>query len=141
MSSSILVKDYMDYDPHAIPVSYDVRNVVQALLKAKVHGAPVIDENRKLVGFVSEQDCIKDLLNDIFYCEEPATVSSVMRKDVITVTADTSIVQLAENMSDKRPKNYPVVDEQGMLIGLINRSQVLKALLENADDCYIKKAN
>ncbi len=131
----------MDHDPHAIPVSYDVRNVVQALLKAKVHGAPVIDENRKLVGFVSEQDCIKDLLNAIFYCEEPATVASVMRHDVITVTAETSIVQLAENMSDKRPKNYPVVDEQGMLIGLINRSQVLNALLENAEDCYIKKPN
>ena len=129
----------MDHDPHAIPLSYDVRSVVQALLKAKVHGAPVIDENRKLVGFVSEQDCLKDLLNDIFYCEEPATVTTVMRQDVITVTADTSIVQLAENMSDKRPKNYPVVDEEGMLIGLINRSQILKALLENADDCYIKK--
>lgn len=141
MSSSILVKDYMDHDPHAIPVDYDVRSVVQALLKAKIHGAPVIDDERKLVGFVSEQDCIKDLLNDIFYCEEPALVSTVMRQEVITVTADTSIVQLAENMSDKRPKNYPVVDEQGMLVGLINRSQVLQALLENAEDCYIKQSN
>ncbi|GAB1257188.1 CBS domain-containing protein [Aurantivibrio plasticivorans] len=139
MSSSILVTDYMDNDPHAIPVSANVRDAVESLLKSKVHGAPVVDEQHKLVGFVSEQDCIKELLNYAFYCEEPSPVTKVMRTEVITTTPETSIVELAENMTAQRPKNYPVVDNFGKLIGLINRSHILKALLENDEDCYLRK--
>ncbi len=133
---SILVKDFMDYDPHAIPVTANIRDVVKCLLKAGIIGAPVIDENEKVVGFVSEQDCIKEMLNDVFYCEEPPMVTAVMRTDVLTVTPDSSIVEIAQTMLQDKPKNYPVVDD-GKLVGLINRSLILKALLENDDDCYI----
>lgn len=133
---SILVKDYMDYDPHAVKTTTNVRDVVQSLLNAGLIGCPVINEDEKVVGFVSEQDCIKELLNDAFYCEEPAAVSTVMHSDVLTVTPETSIVEIAQTMLQNKPKNYPVVDE-GKLVGLINRSHILKALLENDDDCYI----
>lgn len=135
---SILVKDFMDYDPHAIPVTANVREVVESLLRAGIIGAPVIDEKEKVVGFVSEQDCIKEMLNDVFYCEEPPLVTAVMRADVLTVTPDSSIVEIAQTMLENKPKNYPVVDD-GKLVGLINRSLILKALLENDDDCYIHR--
>jgi CBS domain-containing protein len=133
---SILVKDYMDNDPHAVLITANVRDVVVSLLKAGVIGCPVIDEKENVVGFVSEQDCIKEMLNDAFYCEEPPAVSAVMHSDVLTVSPDTSIVEVAQTMLAHKPKNYPVVDD-GKLIGLINRSLILKAIVENDEDCYI----
>ncbi len=133
---SILVKDYMDNDPHAVHVTANVRDVVKSLLKAGVIGCPVIDDKENVVGFVSEQDCIKEMLNDAFYCEEPPAVSVVMHSDVLTVSPSTSIVEIAQTMLAHKPKNYPVVDN-GKLVGLINRSLILKAIVENDEDCYI----
>ncbi len=134
---SILVKDYMDHNPHAIPDSANVKDAVELMVRDRVIGAPVIDHNKYLVGYVSEQDCMKDMLNNTFFCEEPPQVTAVMSRDVLTVTPDTSIVEIAQSMLDRRPKNYPVVLE-GKLVGIISRSHILRALLENDQDCYLK---
>ncbi|WP_086931313.1 CBS domain-containing protein [Agarilytica rhodophyticola] len=133
---SILVKDYMDENPHAIMKDATVRDAVTVLMKEQISGAPVIDTQKNLVGFVSEQDCIQEMLNDAFYCEGSPDVTSVMSKDVQTVSPNTSIVEIAEQMAKRPPKNYPVCAD-GKLIGLISRRLILKALLENDDDCYI----
>jgi CBS domain-containing protein len=134
---SILVKDYMDHTPHAVKADTNVRDVIEILLKAGVSGTPVIDASEALVGFVSEQDCIKEMLNDAFYCEEPAAVSAVMSNEVSTVSPDTSIVELAQKLLVEKPRVYPVVDD-GKLVGVIKRSQVLRALVENDEDCYLR---
>lgn len=133
---SILVKDYMDRDPHAITKDATVEDVVRTLMDAKVTGAPVVDADKNIVGFVSEQDCIREMLNDAFYCEESRPVAAVMSQDVAVVSPNTSIVELAETMAKGPPKNYPVC-EDGKLVGLISRRLILKALLENNEDCYI----
>jgi predicted transcriptional regulator len=133
---SILVKDYMDHTPNAVKVDTNIRDVIEILLKAGVTGSPVIDANEALVGFVSEQDCIKEMLNDAFYCEEPSAVSTVMSNEVSAVTPDTSIVELAQKLLVEKPRVYPVVDN-GKLVGVIKRSQVLKALVDNDEDCYL----
>lgn len=125
--SSILVKDYMQANVQAIASSASVRDVVEHLLKWNVTGAPVVDEQRRVVGFVSEQDCIKDMLNSAFYAEDSASVSRIMRRDVLSVSPDTSILEIAETMLGNKPKNYPVV-EHGKLVGLINRRHILQAL-------------
>lgn len=134
---SILVEDYMDCDPHAILNTATVRDVVVSLIKAQIPGAPVIDEHKNLVGFVSEQDCIREMLNDAFYCEESPSVTAVMKTSVKTVSPNTSIVEIAERMSKAPPKNYPVCNQEGKLVGLISRRLILKALLETNEDCYI----
>lgn len=133
---SILIKDYMDRDPHAIAKDATVEEVVRILMDAKITGAPVVDADNNIVGFVSEQDCIREMLNDAFYCEESRPVAAVMSKEVATVAPNTSIVELAETMAKGSPKNYPVCEE-GKLVGLISRRLILKALLENNEDCYI----
>ncbi len=132
---SILVKDYMDHNPHAIPDSANVKEAVESMLRDNIIGAPVVDADRKLVGYVSEQDCIKDILNNTFFCDEPPSVKTVMSTEVLSVSPDTSIVEVASSMVAHRPKNYPVIQD-GKLVGLINRAHVLRALLENDKDCY-----
>lgn len=133
---SILVKDYMDHNPHAINENTPIREVVQCLIAAKIIGAPVIDNANQVVGFVSEQDCIKEMLNDVFFCEDSISVKNVMNRNVLSVSPETSILEVAERMASNPPKNYPVV-QNGRLVGLISRTRILKALLETSEDCYL----
>ncbi len=134
---SILVKDYMDHNAHAILSTTNIKDAVEYMLKDGVIGLPVIDSDEQVVGYVSEQDCIKEMLNDAFFCEEPAEVTAVMKSEVVSVAPDTSIVEIAQSMVERRPKNYPVISD-GRLVGVISRSHILKALLENDQDCYLR---
>ncbi|WP_096087737.1 CBS domain-containing protein [Agaribacterium haliotis] len=134
---SILVSEYMDHNPHAVNSDSSVRQVVQFLLKEQISGAPVVDDTRRLIGFVSEQDCMAEVLNDAFFCDDSPSVSTVMQNAVATTSPGTSILELAQLMADSTPRNYPVV-ENGKLVGLISRSRILNAILENGDDCYFR---
>ena len=134
---SILVKDYMDHNPHAINQNAKVRDVVESLINANIVGAPVIDDANHVVGFVSEHDCIKDMLNDTFFCDESQAVLTVMNRSVMTVAPDTSIVEIAEKMANSSHKHFPVVS-RGKLVGLISRTRILRALLQTNEDCYLQ---
>jgi CBS domain-containing protein len=135
---SILVADFMNHQPVLVTENTNVREVVELLLKNKITGMPVVDNSNNLVGYVSEQDCIEEMLNDAFYCEEPAAVSKVMQKEVMSVTPTTTIVELAQTIINNRPKNYPVIDD-GKLVGVITRADALQALVDNDDDCYLRQ--
>ncbi|MEO0443792.1 MAG: CBS domain-containing protein [Pseudomonadota bacterium] len=135
---SILVTDYMNHQPSVVNTSTNVREAVELLLEKHFTGVPVVDDANNLVGYLSEQDCIEEMLNDAFYCEEPAAVSKVMQTEVMSVTPNTTIVEIAQTIIKNRPKNYPVIDN-GKLVGVISRSDVLKALVENDDDCYLRQ--
>ncbi len=128
--SSILVKDYMQANVQAIKADTSVREVVEYLLKWNITGAPVVDASMAVIGFVSEQDCMKEMLNSAFYSEDSAQVTCIMRRDVLSVTPHTSILEIAETMLGNKPKNYPVV-EHGKLVGLINRRHILQALKQH----------
>lgn len=134
---SILVRDYMNHQPQSVLDTTNVREAVELLLKKSIIGVPVIDKDNNLVGYLSEQDCVQEMLNDAFHCEEPGQVSKVMQRNVMSVKPETTIVELAQTIIHSRPKNYPVIDD-GKLVGLISRSDVLRALVNNDDDCYLR---
>jgi len=136
---SILVKDYMNNQPNTVKSTTNVRDAVELMLKESLIGISVVDDNNNLVGYVSEQDCMQEMLNDAFYCEEPAAVNKVMSTDVITVTPENTIVELAQMIINNTPKNYPVISQK-KLVGIISRTEVLYALVENDDDCYLRKS-
>lgn len=136
---SILVKDYMNNQPQTVRSTTNVRDAVELMLKESLIGLSVIDDNTNLIGYVSEQDCMQEMLNDAFYCEEPAAVDKVMSTNVITVTPNNTIVELAQMIINNTPKNYPVISNK-KLVGIISRTEVLHALVENDDDCYLRKS-
>jgi CBS domain-containing protein len=136
---SIFVADFMNHQPQIVTDTTNVRQAVELLLENNIIGVPVVDKDNNLVGYLSEQDCIEEMLNDAFYCEEPGAVSKVMQKEVLSVTPSTSIVELAQTIIKNRPKNYPVIDD-GKLVGVISRTDVLQALVDNDDDCYLRQS-
>ncbi|MFE8071490.1 CBS domain-containing protein [Marinobacteraceae bacterium S3BR75-40.1] len=126
---NILVRDYMKPLSVFFSPSTGIEEVVDQLVKNRVMGAPVLDENRKLVGFITEQDCIKQMLNDSYYSTEHEVAGDIMRTDPFFIHPDVDIMSLAEQMLNRRPKLYPVCEE-GRIIGMIARADVLRALSE-----------
>ncbi|MFL0797198.1 MAG: CBS domain-containing protein [Cellvibrionaceae bacterium] len=140
MIHSILVKDYMDHNPHAVSIDNSLTDVVKVFITDNIIGAPVVNANKEVVGYVSEQDCIGELLNDSYYLAEPPSVESAMTTDVKSVKSSDSIVEVAQSMITHRARNFPVIDN-GKLVGLISRSRILEALVENRKDTYFHEGS
>lgn len=136
MTTSMLVRDVMKTPSPAVKQGTDLGEVVETLLKYGVFGLPVINDQRELVGFVSEQDCIHSVLVSSYHCEGAPIVDDVMSREVLAVDADSSIIDLAQKMGKLKPKSYPVT-EDGKLTGLITRSAILASLWANRASCDI----
>jgi len=125
---SLKVSDYMNHYPVTFTPGMVVEEASMRFLKTKQIGGPVIDDKNQLVGFLSESDVLKKMLESSYYAEHIADVSDLMRKDVLSVKPYDSIVELAQSMLGNKPKVYPVVDDDGNLLGTICRNDVLLAI-------------
>lgn len=134
----IHVRDYMHPVTHLFHENTSVEEVVKTLCKNKIVGGPVVDASKKLVGFITEQDCIKQMLNNTYYCDSHQVAGDIMRKNPLSVSPENDVLHLAEDMINKKgPKIYPVV-ENDKVIGLITRADILKALsLAKKDMCAV----
>jgi CBS domain-containing protein len=125
---SIKVADYMNKRPVTFKIDMTIAEAVERFLHSHQIGGPVIDKQKHVVGFLSEQDCLKYMLEATYLGESHSTVHELMRKDALTVSPNDSVLDLAQKMTTNKPKLYPVVDDDGRLIGIITRSDVLKAI-------------
>lgn len=130
----------MQTKPITFSADMMVQNAVTKFLNSHQLGGPVVDSLGHLIGWVSEQDCIAVMLKEAYHCEQVAQVKDVMRQDVLTVSPQTSILELAEMMIGQKPKMYPVL-EAGRLVGVISRHDVMKAIHNQLDTCFIPQAH
>ncbi|MCF3098653.1 CBS domain-containing protein [Aeromonas australiensis] len=137
---SLKAKDYMQSRPITFKAEMMVQAAVDKFLNSHQLGGPVVDEKGTLIGWISEQDCIAVLLKEAYHCEQVAQVKDVMRKEVLTVGPDTTILALAEMMMGQKPKIYPVVEE-GRLLGVINRHNVIQAIHTQLTTCFVHHAH
>lgn len=126
--ASLLVKDLMVNHPLAIQQGTELTTVVSTLLQSRYSGLPVVDQERRVIGFVSEQDCLRRLLVTSYHSEGSERVEELMHSEPLTVLENQSVVNIAEMMIKQKPKIYPVLDEGGRLTGLLTRRMVLRAL-------------
>lgn len=125
---SINVNEYMNHYPVTFTENMAVEEASLRFLKTKQIGGPVIDDNGKLIGFISESDVLAKMLETIYYNEHVADVSDIMRKDVLSVKPYDSVIELGQKMLKNKPKVYPVIDDDGNLLGTICRNDVLHAI-------------
>jgi predicted transcriptional regulator len=134
---SLQVVDYMNRHPLVFNASMSIEQAVDMLLHCNQTGGPVVDESQRLVGFLSEQDCLAAMLRDTYHAEQSASVADCMyRGELVTVKSSTSVIDLAQQMGNLRPKIYPVVDDSGVLVGVITRADVLRAINFQLQDSY-----
>ncbi|MFD2189270.1 CBS domain-containing protein [Pistricoccus aurantiacus] len=123
-----VVRDIMVRDCYRVTGNTSVIQLAERLAVYRLPGAPVVDERDRLIGFISEQEVLGQILDSIYHDEEALLVRDLMRHDALAVTPNKSITDLAQEMLGAKPKIYPVV-EQDQLVGTVMRRDVLNAIL------------
>lgn len=133
--STLDVTHYMIGKSLSFKKEMPIQTAVDILLKSAHFGGPVIDDAGRVVGWLSEQDCLGKMLEASYHCELVALVEDVMSVKAVTVKKEMSIVDVAQLMHKAAPKIYPVIDDDGYFIGLITRKQVLAAIVQQVSLC------
>ncbi|MFM4649835.1 CBS domain-containing protein [Aeromonas bivalvium] len=128
------VRDHMSRLSHSLSPQQGLAAALDSLHASGLSGLPVLNDQHQLVGFLSEQDCIPSLLTGSYHCDTRTQVQDMMSKTPLSIGPDESILDLARQMTGAKPRIYPVV-EQGKVIGIISRRQVMQVLNQQLKGC------
>jgi len=108
-----------------------INDAITILLENKVTGAPVLDKNRKIVGMITEKDCLRVLIDSAYHNMpfSDKTVSVYMSPVVKMVTTEHDLLDIANEFLTTNFRKFPVV-YKGTLVGQISRRDVLRAIAE-----------
>lgn len=144
-------KDIMTTDVIVANKNDNIANVANLLIKEKIGGLPVVDEENKVVGIISETDIMKkeshvdsprmlNFLQGIIFLDDMKKfedemraiaaykVEDLMSRDIITVNENDTFDYVANVMINKSINRVPVVDEENFLKGIICRYDIIKAM-------------
>lgn len=105
-----------------------IQEVIAIIIDKKISGAPVLDEQRHLVGIISEKDCLRIIVDQAYHNmpAESRKVSDYMTAKVLTLSPTTNVVEAAIEFLNSAVRRFPIV-ENGVLIGQVSRRDILKA--------------
>jgi len=140
------VGDVMTTRVIAVRRSADYKQIVSVLRRYRVSACPVINEGGKVVGVVSEADLLfkeadpnppAGLIRLRWKLGEESKVNAVtagqlMTSPAVTIRAEAPLAVAARVMQERGVKRLPVVTEDGILVGIVSRSDVL-SVYERAD--------
>jgi len=147
--------EIMDDSVPAVSPDADARNAIELLAKTDQGAIPVVDDERRVVGIVSESDLVlseeeadlhlphylnimggvvfvgsmkgfEERLNKAFATK----VSELMSTDPVVVRTDDSVEEVAEKIAESHHNHLPVVDSNGRLAGMVTRADALAALVD-----------
>jgi len=159
----ITVRDVMTTHVASVEAGTPFKEVAELLVRRGVSAAPVLDEDGRVVGVVSEGDLLrKEEFREEYYGQgyrprlrtrlrrrlagrgadgrrkaASATAGEVMSAPAVTVAPDISTVTAAQLMDAHGVKRLVVVDDGGRLIGIVSRRDLLKAYAR--DDAELKR--
>ena len=132
------VKDVMSTHVIAVRQSAPYKEMAAMLHEQRVSAFPVLDDDNKVIGVVSEADLLtKEALEGtvprtLLSRQERVrkqvnalTAADLMTKPPVTIGPDEPVTRAARLMFDKRVKRLPVIRDDGRLIGILTRSDVL----------------
>jgi CBS-domain-containing membrane protein len=147
--------EIMNADVPTVAPDDDARAAIDLLAKTEMGAIPVVDEDRKVVGIVSESDLILsdeesdlhlphylNIMGGIVFVgsmkgfEErldkafATKVSELMSADPVVVHDYSSAETVARRIADEHHNHLPVVDDEGRFLGMVTRADALAALVE-----------
>jgi acetoin utilization protein AcuB len=134
----MLVRERMTRNPVLCAPDLPVNDAFDLMKKERIRRIPVVEKNGKLAGIVSDKDLLRVSPSpattlsafEIPYLLSKVKVSDVMTKNVITVNEDTPIEDAARIMVDNKIGGLPVVNEDGVVVGIITETDIFKTFLE-----------
>jgi len=145
------VKDIMTTDVVTIQEESSIRDLIKVFADNDILGVPVVDKNGYIVGVVSSIDILKNESSHSFYLDpfsknfelglyEDAkffdkSVSTIMSKDIYSISPDESIARMAKIMFNRKIHRL-LVTEYNKLVGIVSTFDVLK-LLATSDEQVI----
>lgn len=117
-----LVKDIMTKGAKLVTVGPKdkVGDAMKLMVEKKVSGLPVVDGG-KVVGVITEADVLAN--------PKTKSVKAAMAAEPITIAPTASIKEAAQLLLDKKIKRAIVVGEDGSLMGVVSRTDLIKAML------------
>ncbi|MDO9509298.1 MAG: CBS domain-containing protein [Thermovirgaceae bacterium] len=147
----MLVVDLMDRDLTAVSPDTTIAEAVEILAGHRISGVPVVDDDGRVIGFLSEKDIVKaalpgyfDLLQDSSFLPDYGqfrkrlqrvsldTVEKYMKKDVIVFEEQDTDLHVAMVLITKNLKRAPVVRD-GVFAGTISRTDLLDYILQSRE--------
>src|ERR1700712_862483 len=113
---------------HTVAPDTRLGDVIAMLGEHRI-GAILVCEEGKVLGIVTERDCIRDVLWQHRF-DVDSRVGDLMRTDLPTVSPRESIQHCMRVMTEDRVRHLPVMDE-GKLVGVISMGDVINALLSD----------
>ena len=124
------VRDYMDTIVQTLKPETQILDAVDFLLAKHVTGAPVVDDENRVVGILSEKDCLRLLAAGSDADVPKGTVADFMTKQVHTIPPGMNVYFCAGLFLNSSIRRFPVV-EDGKLVGAITRFDILRAIQKN----------
>lgn len=148
IASRVPVKEIMATTVVSVRRNADLHEVARLLSENRISGMPVVDDNNRVIGVVSEADVLmlagmkkehtfKDILRSILGEPVPARsggtkVEDVMSFPPITSKEDDEVVEVAKILDERRIKRLPVVDNEGKLLGIVSRADIVRAIVKKS---------
>lgn len=148
-------KDIMTRDVITVKPTTTIENLARILIKYQISGTPVVDDDRNLIGIVTENDLISKnsrlhiptilRLFDAFISfgtsrleneikkMAASTVDDICKREVITVNDEATIEDIATIMTEKKIHLLPVLKE-GKLVGIIGKKDLIKGIAGEATE-------
>ena len=122
VARDVMVRDLVKLDPQM-----DLFDAIDLLLQHEISGAPVVDENGRVLGVFTEKDCLRVLVNAAYEQLPTTRIYAFLETTCETVDEDTDLLTIAQLFLSKPFRRLPVVRE-GKLVGQISRRDILKAV-------------
>ncbi len=129
---SVKIEDYMSNKVTTFKPEDSIISALRHLVKQGHSGGPVVDNEGKLVGIISEIDCLKEALMDGYFQQVGDRVADHMTTEVDTVKQDDDILKCADYFYKGR-RRLPVLAD-GKLVGIITRKDFARALINRIDN-------
>ena len=142
-------KDIMTVDVITAKPETTVEELARLLIEHKISGVPVVDVDNQLVGVVTENDLIKKnarlhiptivrLFDAYFLLDSKkvedeikkmvaGTVDEICNKDIVSLTEETTLEEIATIMSEKKIHLLPVLRD-GMVVGIVGKADIVKSM-------------
>ena len=125
------VTNYMATNLITFKPDDEIGAVISKLNEHQISGAPVLNERKELIGIISEQDCLRVVIDSVYH-NQPVSkhlVKEYMQKDIISVSYDSDVVDVANKFLKHKFGRFPVVKD-GILKGQVSKRDILRAAMK-----------